>query len=868
MKGVLLNKEQLLKRFPISNRLALRVGALQAKGVLLSEAVLETAKQGNPLEAVLIHQEVFKHADKLDTAFVQKLAAEMKADAEGALVVTEDGTWKVVALEEELLADQAWKSDRPEAGSAQLAVIEPTATPLLEVGEASRLFTAEEIARLKLTALTSADASEKIAAMRKLMYAPITDREKGAVFLRVLVDPISPVRAEAVKGLESLGFNHEIAEAVRMLLEDDEKGKTFAVQRIGAILGGVGEMEAQIVMNVLLQVMRESESAEMHQNVMRALRKACPALLANKANMTELARICMKQFIQSPDAMSASVRGLFTDLADHAPEPVAELLWNELRQTEDHRARIFLMMLIGQMKIGDDLMANLAQAMVDEILNTGLREDERVRLRYGLMRVGKAAVTPLLDKLRVVQADQQSLMVRLLDTLCMEKRLDAPTKRRVGTAFLDLLKVGERRTRRAVLQSRLCAEPELDQRTRRGMAVEFVRSLSEFRLPDTVDRIELTLEAIGGLSLEPLLEFAKKHANTEQGDRCIRAFARIVGAAGLEDVRHRVAVSGAINFCLKQLDERKVHLGGFAVALSQLCAAGATDEVAIDGIAKHLLAKLWKVPYAYDVLEALGILGGSDAASLECKVGITHELTRVLELEPPKDVGTERKTDDGIIYEFGREVEFDTVVLPAVIKGLERICLAKRTTKNLRETIVMKLLDAWGKVSGYKVVWSPLSVETVASALGKIGCHPGTALPYRIHIGRILRHQINRLSVVRSIGEMLRTGEGDPELDELAIEVGYEIVEQWTGPEVSPEERGAVIHSLACIASVDRLDAKRKDVRALRERVIELLYEGLRDNLPNMRPPLEMMRDCKGITKTQRRELDERIQKAFGLVKR
>ena len=872
MKGVRLNKQELLKRFPISNRLALRVGALLAKKVDVSEAVLEAAEQGSATERLLLDQRILREADSLSADMLAELGESLGLGDCAPLVVAEGDAWRTIALEEEALAEQGWAAaaGAADAGAADAEArneLVPATSPLLADTEIGDLFNAEELVRLKLAALTSADSAERVSAMRKIMYSAMDNRQKGAILLQVLVDPIATIRSEALKGLEQLGLDHDAAEAMRLLLEDDEKGKLFGAQHLAAMLRDTQEMETQIIYHVLLQAFREAETADVRRHIVRCFSIRPECILRQSALLEDTVEACLRELANDRGTMGDPVRELFSSLGREDSGRTAQAFWRQCTRAQNSAVRTFLLIHIGQMDVTAELREEVVRAMVAEILSDGVVEEDRVRLSYGIARAGPGAVPCLLDSVHAAPPDRQATLVRLLDAICVEQNASAEVKTRVARCFLEIIKIAERRARLPILQAQLCSDPHVPESLQRDMANEFVANMIEFRLPDILEQITLTLELMGGAALAPLLDFAQRNPASEEGDQCFRVLASVLNAMQGTPPKYQKTVNTFLNLCLRQFDQKEVAQGGFAIALAQICASGWTDTGATDGVANHMVEKLWKAPYTYDLLEALSVLSGSDTATLDCKVRIVREFARLLELTPPEELGKERETEDGTVYEFGREVDFDTIVLPTVVQGLESIALSQTTTRNLRHHIIDRLIQVWGSVSTYKIVWSPLAVETLAAALGSIGRCPATTMPYRIHIARLLRHQINRMSVVRSLGLLFGSSEMDEELSHLAIETSFEIMTMWGGPETALEERQVFLECITHIAGRPHPHRRSHGVRVLRQRTIEMLFEALKDNVEDIYDLLGELRDCPELSKKQRAEIKDRLDKAMGMVK-
>lgn len=135
MEGVRLGKDELVRAYGVSQRLAVRVGALLAKGLEVSGTLLEIAGPGSAIEKLLLHPEMLALADlpagrparPMEEA-IRRLARETGAAAEGDLALAESpGGGRVLALEEELLAQEGW---RVQAAKAPTALAPQPGAPL------------------------------------------------------------------------------------------------------------------------------------------------------------------------------------------------------------------------------------------------------------------------------------------------------------------------------------------------------------------------------------------------------------------------------------------------------------------------------------------------------------------------------------------------------------------------------------------------------------------------------------------------------------------------------------------------------------------------------------------------------------------
>jgi len=234
IRGV--REKTVLSALGLSRRTVVRLGALLARGLAFTETVLESAEKGSPLEKLILSDALRAAAPDLSSEKLTSLCAD--AGIADALTVLETGKGRTVALEEEVEAEGAWEApSQEEAGSLARLARAPALTPSAPGGEArAELFTAAEIEKLKLTALTSARAEEAIGAMRRLAYSPLSAQERGEIFVRALAALEPEVRAEASRLLAGVGLQPDISEALVSLAAGEEAEKKLAVDRLGQAL--------------------------------------------------------------------------------------------------------------------------------------------------------------------------------------------------------------------------------------------------------------------------------------------------------------------------------------------------------------------------------------------------------------------------------------------------------------------------------------------------------------------------------------------------------------------------------------------------------------------------------------------------------
>jgi len=864
MEGVRLGKSELTRKFGIDERFAVRIGALLAKRVQLTAPLITAAAENRDLESFLCGGEFFEKADSVTTRTLKQMLDKAGVKLDSPLIVRVEEGWRIIGLEEEVLAEEGWQAAaRGEAGLTVRRKRGIAPRPRFGIFEED-----EEIAGLKLTAMTSSDAGERAAAVRQLIYSSIPPEQRASIFFEILVDPISRGRAEAIAGLEALGFSRDAGDALRDLFTGKTEEQEIAIERLGVLLKRLDEAQSVVIIGAMLQMLESCDSISLQKKILGALRETAATVVRNADYAEELIKFCSKAVQADRAQMAASARGILLDMARADVELIRNLVWDELQTVSNSSARMFLMCFLAQIGAGEGRSSELAQLMARELLAEGASESERLLLGHAMVDLGEVSVSPLLDVLEKGDTRNAAFVVPFLDTIAVEGNVSKAARNRIAQRFLQSLKVKERRVRMAILQARLCYHEDLTAKLRQALAAEFVENAQDFLFPDTADQIDSSLEAMGKDAIEPLFDYVKRHPHDELSDRFIRVIGRVIERISEEGKRLPARTKEIMRFCIARMDDERVKSGGYVAALGMIASGPAGSRDFCEKLISAMINGMWKVAYTVDFFDALGRLAASKHVSADRQSGLTALFLRILRGKRPDTLAKERRTEDGLVYEFGRESDIETVLLPASVEALGRICLSPHCSEELRDRIVTTLLSAWDEASSWRVIWGPFSSETLARTLGKIASSELIPIEVKLKIGKAMNPYIGeRLSVVRAMGEICSQNFSSSELDKLALAAIEGIIDGWLVPESDEEERAIALKALADIAAREKFNPRSRKVREARDRVIELLFEGLRTNIDGCLDSLQKLRDCQGLTKTQRKLIEDRLKAATQLAR-
>jgi hypothetical protein len=864
--------ETLMGRYGIGRRLAVRVVALLSKNVAVSGTLLAAAADDEGAERLLLSPQLLKDPRALDEAALQRQAAELGfAEAELVrLVEGEPAGWRVIALEDDLLAEQAGGAGGPQAEALSLVRAGPREISAQETHE---LFGPEEVARLKLTVLTSQNADERVEAIRKLVFVPMDGAQKAGIFLTVLTDREAEprVRREAVRSLELIGFRQDMADAVRGLFAEEPEAAVYAVQRLSALLREAQEGEAALVLAVVLEVLDQSQNSAIVRELLRLVARSAPMLVTNYQKCEQFFRAAVQHLARDFDELHLDVEAAISACAEQAPQMAADLMWTELQRAESPRVRGLLLNLYESVAATPDQVGELARRALDEILNPALPESEKARLRYALVRLGEPAALVALDRIAQSTGAQRAELIRVLDTVCTESAVADETLQNTISALLDLLKLADTMTRRTILQTAILGDQRAAEPLQRELAGELLALMEELNLPDSLDLIQNTLEKIGTAALGPTFEFMDRSYPAETAERAALTLGRIFEDRPQEaaETAEDDALAGRVlERCLGLLADEAVDSGAFALALAGACGYSRPGAGAFDEALRRLREALWQRSYSMDILDALAVMAGSPNARAEHQQQLFELFDAICRYQTRAGMGKVRETEEGTVYEFGREMQFDIRIVPSAVRGLERICISEQAAAQLRTDIVKRLLVLWEGVANVRVIWGPAAIEALVRAMCSAACAPQATPLMRARLGESLLRFLNKISVVRSIGQIFSRPDAEPQTLRLALRAGHEVLDAYQAADVQDDERRlALLHTAGAIAANPVLEPDDALVQKLRDRTLQALYRGLREGMLSVREPLLQMRESPGLSEAQKQEIDERLGKAFGLVR-
>lgn len=847
-----LDKKELREQYRVSERLAVRVGALLSRKLALTGALLEMASPGSPAEALLLSTALLEKAAKLTKKDVAAVLKRVKGAGEvPSLTVHAEEGLRVLCLEEELEADKGFS--RSSGGALAL----PQSKALLRPDESKSLFSPEEIARLKFVLLTSADPKAKIEALRSALVSPLPPEEKGVLCLMALSDATPEVRRETAKALKHLGLDPDLTDSIRGLADADPKARSAALGALKRIGPKASPAERGVILRLLFSVLENEKDPAAASLGVDVLAEMAPALAGSADALPDLVRLVIGLLASQFESLAPATRRLCRELGKAAIGPLSRVLWSQAEKADDRRIRAYLLLLLSDLPLPEADKARLAAEVAKTVADWSDSDPDCRRLVAALDDLGRHGVDALIAAWPAVKEEQQAFVLRIIDSQLA--RIEAPQDLggRLAPFLLGIFLQARRSLRLAAMETRLAYHPCLSTDVKRKIAHELLRSAHDYRLDRVYDLTETVLHRMGLCSAEALLRAVDESPYQEVRLLALKVLSRQVGAAS--DPADAKEVERICAWAERLMVEFPAQ-GDAARAVGTLAQGPLAPAGFVERVAAELRLRLGKSANTLDYVQALAALAGGPAVPTRVRMDLAMLFLELLEQEVSGDLAEETQTKEGTLLEVKRPAQLYTDFLPAVVEGLERVATAPGISESLLERVTTRMIAKWGDVSEYKVIWGPNAVMRLAEALGAIGSAAGTPLYLKLAVLGALRPRISNLTIAQILGRIL-TG---PEEAEPFLRVCDDAMEELCRMAVHQdfrerEDRLAILSTLGRLARRAKLSTNAKRTETLRRRAVDLLFDGLRDRMPGAREALGLIAEAEAVPKAQRAQVSQRL---------
>jgi hypothetical protein len=892
LQGVRLPKDQLVARYRVSERLAVRVGALLGRGVEVSGALLETASPGSPAESLLLLPEILASADRLATADLVRLSKTVPGgDSIPGLVVAAAEDRRVVALGEEVLAESAWTS--PAAGGGALREVTP-ASLLADGGarilgvpgsdafrpdEAQGLFTPEAVAQLKLTILTGVDPDAKIEAVRKLAFVPLGIEEKGRLCLKALAEEHAGVRREAALLLRTLGIAPEVSETIAGLSEGGVPSRTLALSHLSSLQGRVSPAEQLILLAVLLSVIREEKDPGLAASALGALPAFAPRVTGDADLLDRVLRL-LYPLLAGDGPLADPAAGAVVALGRKNLARVGEAVWREIQVAADAPLRRHLLVILARLAAAGDSppsvhRRDLAAAVARE-LGQGTDTDALCRqLAVEAIALGADAAGALVEAFPAARTEQGPFLIKLLDDVVTADGMPADVRSTAGEFVIRFWKTSGRILRLAILSMRLPVDGALPAGLRREFARCFLADLHDAGFPHIVDATETAVRQMGIDVLPVVREMAGEGAHAAEREAAVRLYALLLrdaqerpGPGGVEALPLEEAVSFLRGLEVGDPDRR----GAAVRALGMLLSGPAMSPALVGEVASDFRRRRVRTPAAEDMICALGWIASGPRADPALRVDLLVLIVELLMRAAADAPVTQTQTDEGMRLDFSAHASRQTEFIRELIGAIRRILCAPAAPDGLppglRERAVRRLVEKWAAVENYDVVWAPGNVTALAETLGEIAAAPGLPVGLRAGILDALLVAARSIPVIRILGRACAwegpaadTAGEAPEFGAACRRVAEQFADMLQHADYAdPEDQDVLLQALGRIAGAAFLGTAPEEGEPVRRRLVQCLFDGLTHGQRRVREALAALADSPRLPDPLRQDIRERLK--------
>lgn len=892
IKGVARPEE--VAHLGLSNRLLARLGALLKKKLSVTVAALEAAKPGSPLEALLLRVEVLQDAAAITSEKLNALAKSVSVDAPMSISEAEDG-FRVLCLEDELESDDAWSNATPQPLSPRNpSDLTPRRDPEKTGNAVEEMFGAEHLSRVRLKLMTSANASERIEALRILAFSPLIAAEKAEAILQALSDSDDSVRAEAATLLPGLGVSADIAAALADLNKGDTARRIAAADKLGKItVTAANELADGAVIVCAMSALKDGVERALKLRLLELLAHRAEPAGRNAARLSELIRVVLGLIAAANklgpssrelEELTGAAHRLVRELGRSHAESLSAILKTERERAADFAVETFLLVslfdLIQPGHADEELLLEWSAAYLSRDTEEG-RGSRAVGAL--LSRRGGAALAKLCGVFVGATPGAQKHLLILLDEMCRKPDASADDFARASQVILTAMESGSKSLRMAAMECRLVCDTRVPPETRRMLAETFLDSTRDFSFAFDIDKAESAVERMGAPAVEPLLaRLGKDRAPNERA----RA-ARLLGELALVAKPENADTGGsgfsmlqkALTDALRRLEAASIELdfpdrGEVFSALGKIISSPAASVEANAIVERTLLdaAASGDPKLAPRALEGASYMAASRRATPELIADTIKLLKASIDAPEPEQLETKSIDAAGdTLFEIhgGERYAID---LPIALKGLERVALAPNSPASSAREIGALLLERWKDVCHARRVWGPANAYNLVQALRAIALSEKCDGVLRLEIVKGLLARLNQAPPMHAITEIL-AADDERASGSVALSVGFGILARHDAEgRFADSDRADILIALARLAARKNLSApptetERTPLAFLRSVVNELI-KGVKDDVPGAARAVAELSASSALPPELRAEIERRIRTRGELARR
>jgi hypothetical protein len=704
--------------------------------------------------------------------------------------------------------------------------LKPLKTPLpniFEKGEIETIFTPEEISHIKLTILTGINPKEKIEAIRKLFYAPIDIEEKGVLYLKALSDESPQVRKEGVSLLYGVGLNKELGETLSSMVDAEPAEKELAIEKVKTFIDKSSVSEKMLTCIFLISCLKFEKMPKIEAIVIRELANFAKIIVEREELLSSLIKTIINAMARNFDELRVAVLLLFEKITSYATKGTSEIVWKEILGIDNLVIKSFFFNIIVRLKPSSTLAKTLARIAVKELLIEDAKCLDIRKVADSLLIIPNDALEAIFEEIPSIDKDKLAYLITIIDTLAINPNTSDQLRQKAGKLFVKFLKDEGRLIRTKIIEARVCYHELLPEVIKEELAGDFINNLHNYKAERIYDGTTAVIKKIGPPAIDILILTIKNSPYPIERETSAKLITEIV----LSNKISADKIEKLITFFKSCEDTENLPTGLVVRCIGRLCLA---DNIKPNRVKETYLDyknRLGKVSYNFALIDSLSWIGSSNLLEQQLCIDWALRLLEFLEKEPPELVFSERRTDEGILLDLGRQTTIYTDLIPDMISGLERIYLANRLTQTVKETIIDGIIKLWSRVVNCETIWAPGNIVQLAKMMGKIANSDFTNIDLKVKIISALTSSIENIQIVEILGNTCWTNK---DVDNRYLELTKGIVEKFIAmlghPDYSEEgDKRVIACALATIAKNPQLSPSRRESDILKKRVYDLLKE-------------------------------------------
>jgi hypothetical protein len=630
-----------------------------------------------------------------------------------------------------------------------------------------------------------------------------------------------------------------------------------AIEKLGHIVSGVpGKTPPDIVLVPVLVSFTTTLSTRREPEVCGRVLSALALASGHFDRCGERVAVILRRtaellLSEHPEVLSGA-HELLAGLRKSSPEQFAKLLRTEIVRTAHPRTRAALtvqLAVLARENAGILPADEACTLLVTELAAGSHAEPERQMLGAELLNLpADQAVAAMTAQFGEAPVAVRRQFLRLAAEICRFRKASDDSVCSAGRLFLECLTGGVKELRLTAMETVFCCDRRLGAGLRARLAAAYLNSLGDLVFRPDVDLAENTLARMGHPALPALLDRMAPAWPAADRIRACRITGELARISRSADSREAEATTDLLEALRRLLllsagdfpdpETLAVSLGKLALAVGD---CGDSLQTAWRRINEMPLPEAARA-------EALSWATGSTAADSEKTASCAAMLLRLLATPEPAELGrlAEVRTGRERSLELLPEAADFAARMPAAVRALARTALAPAADPTLRSRIVTAMANRWRSLVSGESIWGPAAAGVLTESLRDLACHPSARPAERLDIVRTLGLRLSDPPAMRTIAEILATDDSSAELAGPAAAAALAILSRrGAGGRIPAEEREHVLWSLARIIGRQKLDTSSPRTARLRERIVEELCSGFRDNVPGAR---EMLQQLAGVT--------------------